>query len=69
MGIAQKASEMGRYYGYDKEMQSKLFFAGAVHVDGDDVLRTDGNAQLAALAPIPVKCYLCCHADQDRPAL
>ena len=31
MGIAQKASEMGRYYGYDKEMQSKLFFAGAVH--------------------------------------
>ena len=31
MGIAQKAAEMGCYYGYDKEMQSKLFFAGAVH--------------------------------------
>ena len=30
-GIALKAAELGRYYGYNEEMQSRMYFTGAVH--------------------------------------
>lgn len=39
--IAQKAAAMGRFYGYDKEEQAKLYLAGALHDIGKLVVKSD----------------------------
>lgn len=48
MGIAQKALEMGKYYGWDEETCNKLFVAGALHDLGkllvdNDILEKPGK--------------------------
>lgn len=39
--IARKAKKMGRFYGYGKEEQAKLYFAGALHDIGKLIVDTD----------------------------
>lgn len=41
LGIAKKAYEMGKYYGFDEEKCSKLYLAGAVHDVGKLAVNTD----------------------------
>lgn len=41
LGIAEKAREMGAYYGYDEEKQTKLYFAGCLHDIGKLVIDRD----------------------------
>lgn len=41
MGIAQKAQEMGKYYGWDNDIQDKLYFVGALHDIGKLIISTD----------------------------
>lgn len=41
MGLAKKCVIMANYYGYDKEKQAKLYFAGAVHDIGKLVVKRD----------------------------
>ncbi len=47
-GIAQKAMEMGKFYGCDEDKQTKLYMAGALHdigklVIGNDILEKPGR--------------------------
>ena len=41
LGIAQKAEQMGQFYGYDQETCTKLYFAGALHDIGKLVVDKD----------------------------
>lgn len=41
IGIAKKAYEMGRFYGYDEETKTKLYLAGALHDIGKLVVDND----------------------------
>lgn len=40
-GIAAKAMEMGKYYGYDEDKQTKLYVAGALHDIGKLIIDND----------------------------
>lgn len=41
IGVAKKCMKMAKYYGYDKEKQAKLYFAGALHDIGKLVVARD----------------------------
>lgn len=41
LGFAEKAIRMARHYGYDEEMQAKLYFAGALHDIGKLLIASD----------------------------
>ncbi|MEA5083807.1 MAG: HD domain-containing phosphohydrolase [Lachnospiraceae bacterium] len=41
IGIAQKAYEMGKFYGYDEDTRTKLYLAGALHDIGKLVVDND----------------------------
>ncbi len=41
LGIAQKASQLGRFYGYDQETCTKLYLAGALHDIGKLTISND----------------------------
>ena len=48
LGVAEKAMEMGKYYGYDDEMCDMLYIAGALHDIGkllihNDILEKNGK--------------------------
>lgn len=48
LGIAEKAEQMGRFYGYDTELCDKLYIAGALHdigklLIGNDILEKPGK--------------------------
>lgn len=40
-GIAEKAQRMGAFYGWDEDVQSQLYLAGAVHDVGKLMIRSD----------------------------
>ncbi len=40
-GIARKAMEMGRYYGYNEDKQTKLYVAGALHDIGKLIINNE----------------------------
>lgn len=41
IGVAEKAFDMGRFYGYDEDTTAKLYFAGALHDIGKLVVDRD----------------------------
>ncbi len=41
LGIAEKAQLMGKFYGYKREMQDKLYIAGALHDIGKLIISND----------------------------
>lgn len=41
LGIAQKASEMGRYYGWSEDVSAELYLAGALHDVGKLMTKSD----------------------------
>lgn len=51
LGIAQKARQMGEYYGEDEETAAKLYLAGALHDIGKLVVNTDILEKPGKLTP------------------
>ncbi|MDD3569662.1 MAG: HD domain-containing protein [Lachnospiraceae bacterium] len=62
IGIAQKAYEMGKFYGYDEETRTKLYLAGALHDIGklavdNDLLEKNGKLTAKEYKDIQTHAY------------